>query len=84
MISICPLLAAGASPFTAERTKRVVNPEVPFARGRCAALASALRAASAFPHCNANASGNQPMPLAIAQGLQIQELIPALRDSPAS
>ena len=32
------------SPFTAERTKRVVNPEVPFTQGSPAALASALRA----------------------------------------
>ena len=33
-----------AAQFHAERTKRVVNPEVPFAQGLSAALPSALRA----------------------------------------
>ena len=47
-ISFCPLIGAGPSPFTVERTKHVLNPEVPFAQGSPTFLPSALRAAPDF------------------------------------
>ena len=62
MISFCPLLAAEASPFTAERTKRGVTPEVPLGAGLARSSSIGARAASAFPRTQAVASGKQPMP----------------------
>ena len=73
MISFRPLIGAEPSPFTAERTKRVVNPEVPFTQGLPAALASALGAVPGSSCAWALASGTSQCPFLARLGLLMLE-----------
>ena len=64
--------------FTAERTKRVVNPEVPFAQGLPAALASALRAVPGSLWCSGPSFRSPANALCLRAGPADARTLPAL------